>query len=410
MLLSTARKNRGDLAGAEAACRQAIGLDGQSVVAWQCLGLVKQEQREYGVAIECFHKCVRYGASGGASGGGDAGIMGNLGRLYSQTGQFVESCDAYASASQLEPANPHYRQMHREMRFMKDLILGISVEQTTAIFQELPSGVVEGTTPPTPDELPQLFAKAFGLLSGFGHTEAAIRLGKKRVELWPSATASYLLRALTGDRGLAHAPADYVAEHFDEFAVGFDAKLVGVLGYDIPQKICAAVAALLPPPESGPSRDILDAGCGTGLCGPLLRPLARKLTGVDLSAKMIELAGQRGCYDRLVQQEITAFLTDSPAGFDLIIAADLVIYMGDLAPLFAAAAKALRPEGIFALSTEACAGAGFQLLKSGRFAQSPDYVRDVASQAFTPCGCIDTTIRLEANRPVPGHIFMFRRR
>ena len=124
---------------------------------------------------------------------------------------------------------------------------------------------------------------------------------------------------------------------------------------------------------------------------------------------MIEVARKRGIYDRLDCCEIVARLDGLPASFDLIVAADVVIYFGDLAPLFAAAAKALRGQGFFAFSTEFHAGTGYRILPSGRFAHSPAYVLDVANAFFEQTTHIETTIRLHANRSVVGNIFIFRR-
>jgi predicted TPR repeat methyltransferase len=146
------------------------------------------------------------------------------------------------------------------------------------------------------------------------------------------------------------------------------------------------------------------------LCGPLLRPISRALTGVDLSPKMLEQAARKAVYDTLACEELTAFLLRSPQHFDLIVAADLMIYFGDLAPLFAAAATALRPTGLFAFSTELCAGEGYRLLPSGRFAHPPQYVRLMAQRDFEEVFHAETTIRLEATERLPGNISVFRRR
>jgi predicted TPR repeat methyltransferase len=160
----------------------------------------------------------------------------------------------------------------------------------------------------------------------------------------------------------------------------------------------------------GHTYDTLDAGCGTGLCGPLLRPLSRALTGVDLSPKMLEPAARKAIYDTLVCEELTAFLLRSPQCFDLVVAADLMIYFGDLTPLFAAAATALRSAGLFAFSTELWTGEGYRLLPSGRFAHAPHYIKLVAPRDFEEVFQAETTIRLEAAERLPGNIFIFRKR
>src|SRR5260370_26931297 len=106
-----------------------------------------------------------------------------------------------------------------------------------------------------------------------------------------------MLAALTGEDVPARASSGYVRTVFDRFAESFDEKLHS-LDYRARQLVSAAVAAAF-----GAGRgdlEVLDAGCGTGLCGPLLRPYARRLVGVDLSSAMLQRAGLRGCYDALV--------------------------------------------------------------------------------------------------------------
>jgi predicted TPR repeat methyltransferase len=222
-----------------------------------------------------------------------------------------------------------------------------------------------------------------------------------------SPSAKYLLEALVGRPGLDRSPAEYVVEHFDAFADGFDAQLAGVLGYDIPEKIRAFLQTVAAP---GRLYDVLDAGCGTGLCGPLLRGLARRLTGVDLSPKMLELAGRREIYDHLVREDLITFLERSPGCFDLLVAADVLVYLGDLAPFFAAVSVAVRPGGLIVFSTERLEDGGFRLLSSGRFAHAPEYVRQLAEPRFLERVCTDTTIRLEAAERVSGNLFVFQRR
>ena len=259
---------------------------------------------------------------------------------------------------------------------------------------------------PTSSEIDDLLKTSFSLLSGYGHHEAAKRVGEKRLRINPaSAVTAYLLKAIDGDPSLPRSPDDYLIEYFDAFADGFDQQLVNQLGYDIPQKLCTLISNHISVHQRV---DVLDIGCGTGLCGPLLKPLSRSLTGVDLSPKMLQRAALRKVYDRLVQQEVTSFLSDSPASADLIIATDVLIYFGDLDPLFHAIARALRPGGLFAFSIENT-GCNHALLPSGRFAHATQYVREIAAPLFAELASEPTTVRLEAAVPVCGNLFIFRR-
>src|SRR5205823_1798095 len=110
---------------------------------------------------------------------------------------------------------------------------------------------------------------------------------------------------------------------FDGYAEKFDEHLTGQLRYRCPELLHEAVARLNP----GAGLNVLDLGCGTGLCGPLFRPLAATLTGVDLSPGMIDKARRRGVYDRLDLEDLVTALRRAPGAVDLLLAADVLVYV-----------------------------------------------------------------------------------
>ncbi len=202
------------------------------------------------------------------------------------------------------------------------------------------------------------------------------------------------------------ATSGYVTALFDVFADGFDQALAR-LGYS-PGPL---VGLLAEDPTDGtePRLDILDAGCGTGLAAPFLRPLAKTLTGCDLSRKMLARAAATGLYDRLAEAELVSFLTDHPAAFDVVVAADVFVYFGALDPALTALARALRPGGRLACSVEGgddIEGArknGFAVFAGGRYKHSSRYLRDQAAAAgFELCHLVEATQRWENGKPVPG--------
>ena len=144
-----------------------------------------------------------------------------------------------------------------------------------------------------------------------------------------------MIAACSGRDVPARASDAFIEQTFDSFAGSFDAKLAKLL-YRAP----ALVAAMLADSdvEASKSLDVLDAGCGTGLCGPLIAPYARRLVGVDLSARMLAQAQARNVYDELVKCELTAYLRDSPGAFDVIVSADTLVYFGPLQDVVAASA------------------------------------------------------------------------
>jgi predicted TPR repeat methyltransferase len=241
-------------------------------------------------------------------------------------------------------------------------------------------------------------------LSGYGHEEAAIRLGEvQQAENPGDPIQSYLLAALK-HTPFAQAPETYVVSYFDKFADTFDNQLVEVLDYRGPEKLHALLGA-----GSRPLNLILDLGCGTGLAGPLLKAPGRILTGVDLSPRMLEKAAARQAYDHLITSEAMAYLARQEQGFDLIFAADFLVYVGDLTAFMQQTARLLNKGGLLALTIETTAADTYQLLPSGRFAHQPRYIEDLARGAFTLLRQEATMIRLEANRPVDGALMVFER-
>ena len=147
----------------------------------------------------------------------------------------------------------------------------------------------------------------------------------------------------------AAAPPAYVETLFDEYAERFDTSLVGKLGYRMPAILAEELAACRMPLAFDAA---LDLGCGTGLMGEQLRPLARRLDGVDLSAAMLRKAKAKGLYDDLTAGDLLDEASWSQGAYDLVTAADVLIYFGDLAPVFQSVARRLRPGGLFAFSLE----------------------------------------------------------
>lgn len=211
---------------------------------------------------------------------------------------------------------------------------------------------------------------------------------------------AYHLAALGVQAAPAAPPAHYVAALFDQYADGFDHHLQQVLHYRVPGLLMDALAGRLRPGAS----DVIDLGCGTGLCGPLLRPYARTLAGVDLSPQMLEQSLRRGVYDELACADIAACLQGRSA--DLLVAADVLVYLGDLQPLFRAVRKALRPGGLFAFSVEALEGEGdYALRSSGRYAHAADYLRTLArAHGLTVDSLAAQTLRQDAGHDVAGYI------
>lgn len=244
---------------------------------------------------------------------------------------------------------------------------------------------------------------------GRRHMKKALGLYRRYLELNPgSAVGTHMVAALGDIPKPPRASDAYIRALFDPFAKDFDRRLVKDLGYCGPELLLEAVTAVLPP--GAPRLDILDLGCGTGLAGLQFRPLARRLEGVDLSPKMVARARARGIHDAVWVGELTTAMEAMNGKFDLLIAADVCPYIGDLAPVFAAAAGALRPGGLLALIVEWQRQPGYRLQGSGRYTHNPAYVRKSAKAAGL--GEVSGSLaqfRLEFGKPVKGYVSVMRK-
>jgi predicted TPR repeat methyltransferase len=257
--------------------------------------------------------------------------------------------------------------------------------------------------PQSPDSYRHLGA----LLHAVHRTEEAGAVFRQWFARFPSdPRARHFAAACSGGAVPDRASDECVRAEFDDFAPVFDATLAR-LECRAPSLVDGEVARLFP--DAKASLDVLDAGCGTGLCGPLLRPRAKTLVGVDLSPAMIELARKRSLYDDLVVAELTAHLRAHPAGFDAVVSADTLVYFGDLGEVVRAAAGALRPGGALVFTVEAAqlasAPAGFRINPHGRYSHTRDYLLRVLSAAgFADVTVTAAELRKEAGKWVAGFL------
>lgn len=237
-----------------------------------------------------------------------------------------------------------------------------------------------------------------------GKLDCCVEVLKQWLDFDPdNPTAQHLLAAYTRNEMPVRASDEYVRETFDRFAASFD-NILKTLDYQAPALVHKALQQIKPEPASWA---LLDAGCGTGLCGVLVRPLVKLLAGVDLSAKMLVKAQARKVYDELYEAELTAHFLQTSMLFDAITCVDTFCYFGDLAPAVIASVSALQPNGWFIFTVEKLEPAGaetdFRLNVQGRYAHSENYVRRTLQDAGYRIDRIDTAVlRNEFIEPVLG--------
>jgi predicted TPR repeat methyltransferase len=233
---------------------------------------------------------------------------------------------------------------------------------------------------------------------------------EKALEAWHAvenegATAAVASRIADAERLRTQARCDprYVRHLFDQFSTDYDSRMLGPLGYSAPA-ILQQLAELLGLAGAEP-RAILDLGCGTGLMGEAVRDWAGRLDGVDLSPAMIAKARARGIYKDLWLSDLCEWLAQPGRSYELIFAADTLVYLGDLAPVFDGAASRLVVGGHFLFTVERKDGAGFELGPKRRWRHSEAYLRAEAERAHLEfAGLMSCVPRMETGVPVEGFV------
>jgi predicted TPR repeat methyltransferase len=338
-------KTLGRLDEAEAEYRRTLELRAEDANALSNLGTVLRERGDLEGARQCFEQVITHRPD-------HLEAYQNLGNVLGYLGRFPEAVEAYRQALRLKPGNAH------------------------------------------------AYLHLSGLYYAMGRLPEAIEIYQEWLGLDPgNPVPAHLLAACTGTAVPDRAGDAYIRASFDAFAASFDSSLAR-LQYQAPRLVGEAVASVV-----GARRDLdlLDAGCGTGLAAPFLRPFARRLVGVDLSEGMLARARARATYDDLLAVELTAFLDSHPAAFDLIVSADTLVYFGDLAPFAGVARAALRGDGILVFTVEHSEEAEYRIHPHGRYSHSEAYVRRILEGAGFEVRAMDPVeLRKEAGRWVAG--------
>jgi predicted TPR repeat methyltransferase len=250
-----------------------------------------------------------------------------------------------------------------------------------------------------------LLGKAHAALGAHGPAAAAF---ERALAHDPADTIGAGLElARRGARPAASAMTDaFVRALFDDYAPGFDAHLTQELSYRAPDIIMAALRrARTEQQRAFRFGRVLDLGCGTGLMGAAMRANAEHLTGCDLSPRMIEQARAKVIYDRLVAAGIAPFLaSETAASAELVLAADVFVYVGELTAVFAAVARVLKPQGLFAFTVQSHGGDGVIVGDDHRYHHADAYVCEVAATHFRVAVLEPATARLDRGEPVPGRV------
>lgn len=340
------------------AYERALALDPRHANTWYRLGNARDEQGHDGLAVfACFEKAVALDPS-------HAQAWNNLGNLQQRLGRAEHAVASYRNALQADPG------------------------------------------------LVQACLNLGRLAESRGDHALALECFKAGLKHHPGdPTFEHLVAAAAGRRP-ARAPETYIANLYDGLAQQFESHLVQDLKYQIPESLAKMVRPELEAVRgaAAPCR-VIDLGCGTGLVGVALAATGAEIVGVDLSPRMLEIAARRGAYAKLERGDLVEVLARIAAGsIHAVLAADVLIYTGDLAALFEAVARVLTPRGLFALSVEGMDEGTYMLQKNGRYTHAPGYLRTLAAA----CGLQErrlerATIRREGHGHAEGWLALFAR-
>ena len=386
--LGVLRHTQGQVGEAVNLIQRALATVPNNASAWNNLGNVLLLAGRSDEAVDAYDHAVTYG-----EGSDTVRALNNLGVLHRKLGRLDSSELALRRAVESDPA-------------FADAWYNLS---TTLIKQgRVHDGLVAHSKAvalwPEDAQSRQEVIRALLLLD---ERERAAKLLREWLASEPgNAVARHMLAACEGE-GESGVPArasdGYVQQVFDGFAASFDAKLEA-LDYRAPTLVARALRRAVGADRA--ALDIVDAGCGTGLCGVGLKPWARTLAGCDLSVGMLRRAKARNVYDVLHQAELTHYLNTQPEAFDAVVSADTLCYFGALEGALAAARRSLRPNGWVIFTVEALPGDNNRahvLQTNGRYAHSAAHVRAASAASNLVLHSLESVVlRLEAGDPVQG--------
>lgn len=364
--------------------RLALQTDPKYVPARINLGNVYKEMERYEEAAAEYRKALAINPNAGEA-------LNNLGTLLRLEKKYDEAIDAFERSIAIAPRNADTLQN-----------LGNALRAAERFDEALTAYRRAIEIDPKHTDAHLNLGRA---LYSFGRVDEATIVYSKWLEADPdNAIAQHMLAACRGDQVPQRCSDAFVKESFDAFAGSFD-EVLQRLDYRAPKLVADAVADAIPTP--GQELRVLDAGCGTGLCGESLRPYASRLVGIDLSPKMVEKASLLKLYDELLEAELTHYMAGFHDEFDLIVSADTLVYFGSLEDVFAVANESLRSGGVLVFTVEEadpreCAD-GYRLNPHGRYSHTRQYIESQLARAGFESVTIDhETLRKEVNQPVAG--------
>ena len=397
--LSQVYQQMGRIEDALPPMQKAIVLSPGSAELYNYLGVILSDLGQLDEAEAIFQKALRIKPD-------FAEALNNLGILFRDMGRPADAVASYRQALQIRPDNAEalnnlgvtLKELKRldEAEFNFRQALQIKADYAEAFYN---LGIV---------------------LHEQGKFDAALACFQNQLRLTPeNAVTQHLIASLTGNT-TERAPMQYVENVFDGYADKFDSHLQQELKYAAPEKLVALITRHTKPPAE--KWDVLDLGCGTGLVGSAIAPFARQLVGVDLSSKMLKKAHVRNLYQRLERLDLLTMMRgEKDSSYDIVVAADVFVYLGKLDETVSEIKRLLCPGGFVAFSIETIVASSneeaiqsdqreYQLGNTGRYAHSATYVTKLASaQGFLIQEMEAVQLRTERNKPVNGFLVLWKK-
>ncbi|MBU0728772.1 MAG: tetratricopeptide repeat protein [Proteobacteria bacterium] len=375
-----------DPASAVTCLQQARAIDPENPIVNLNLGATLEEYNDMQGALNCYRKALRTDPN-------DPRILNNLGKALYLQGKTEEALNYLNRAVMIAPDYP----LAQNNLGVLLCALGRTSEAIDCFKQSLATNPQDSAT---------LYNLAGALNTAGNETEAESFYQQALAADQHNAAARHMLAAISGTP-THKAPADYVVDTFDRYAAHFDYQLTEKLGYQVPGILKDALIQTI-----GDTRFAhgLDLGCGTGLSGLAFRGLTKTLSGVDLSERMLEKAESKNIYDKLYKDDLISFLEKTEDKFDLFIATDVFIYIGDLLRIFKTIRERAASSAYLAFSIETAGEVrDYELRSSGRYAQSADYIHRLAAECgFTVAADQEQNIRKEQGQWINGRIFILK--
>ena len=317
----------------------------------------------------------------------------NLGFSHHRLGQLDAAVRSYKKVVAIKPdyAKEHNNKILSVIYFFTIGQIPDAIDTLEALIKDNPNDAL-------------LFNMIGGCYASLGQPDMAVKNYEQALAIKPDySVPQHMFNALTGNTS-TEPPKEYVKNLFDDYAERFDDSLIKQLGYKLPFLMKELILKL--DPTRNKFKKVIDLGCGTGLTGKELRDISNNLTGIDISSNMVAKTRELDVYDHLIVGDIVDILSSSKEKYDLFIALDVFIYVGELTKIFKTVRQCCNKNALFIFSIETQEEDGYSLLKSARYAHSDNYILKIASDGFKLIESQEVNLRKEKEGWIDGKIFI----